>query len=373
MTSLLNLRTRVAIAAATTIGVFGLAAVLAQTSASAAEPAPSQPTLAQTTEEALPDRATARPQTPPASAEETATETAPSSATNPDPGADPGTTTADPAAGTPPSSPTEDTTATEAGATTPETPAAPPVEPAVQTAPDPAPACPGSVDEMARQVVAGAWGAGDDRVARLTAAGCDAAAVQQAVNASLPARVPSAPAPRGGGQANPVSSGRVAPAPSTSGAVAPAAPADDGGVRVVGMTTITGGDASQRAIVAGVVGAYGGGANVRSVSLNSSGHLGSTYACTRPSDISLNIAQLGHNEARIRQILAHEIQHAKQNVVYGCLHSMPDVYNQFGGFEAMTDCMTQAATGSSAYLSYKTSCSAEEIRLASIVVRGSRI
>lgn len=39
-----------------------------------------------------------------------------------------------------------------------------------------------SVDELAREVIAGKWGAGEDRVARLTAAGYDAKAVQARVN-----------------------------------------------------------------------------------------------------------------------------------------------------------------------------------------------
>ena len=39
-----------------------------------------------------------------------------------------------------------------------------------------------SVDEIAREVIAGNWGNGQDRVNRLTAAGYDAAEVQKAVN-----------------------------------------------------------------------------------------------------------------------------------------------------------------------------------------------
>lgn len=39
-----------------------------------------------------------------------------------------------------------------------------------------------SIDTIARQVLAGQWGAGQDRINRLTAAGYDAGAVQEAVN-----------------------------------------------------------------------------------------------------------------------------------------------------------------------------------------------
>lgn len=50
------------------------------------------------------------------------------------------------------------------------------------------------LDTVAREVIAGDWGNGDDRVARLTAAGYDASAVQDRVNAILYGDTP-APAP----------------------------------------------------------------------------------------------------------------------------------------------------------------------------------
>ena len=40
----------------------------------------------------------------------------------------------------------------------------------------------GGMDDIARQVLAGQWGNGQDRINRLTAAGYDAGAVQQAVD-----------------------------------------------------------------------------------------------------------------------------------------------------------------------------------------------
>jgi len=51
-----------------------------------------------------------------------------------------------------------------------------------------------STDEIAREVIAGSWGNGDDRKSRLTAAGYDYSAVQAKVNALLGANVSSAPA-----------------------------------------------------------------------------------------------------------------------------------------------------------------------------------
>lgn len=60
-------------------------------------------------------------------------------------------------------------------------------------APTPAPATGGPlpIDQVARQVIAGSWGNGDDRIRRLRAAGYDPAAVQAAVNR----QVHGAPAP----------------------------------------------------------------------------------------------------------------------------------------------------------------------------------
>ena len=139
------------------------------------------------------------------------------------------------------------------------------------------------------------------------------------------------------------------------------------------MTTITGGDQTQRSIVADTIAAYAGGANVRSVTLNSSGHLGQTYACTTPSDIALNIAAMGHNSTQIKMVLVHEIMHAMQNTVYPCLYNTPQVYNQFGGFEPMTDAMTAAITGSTAYLNYQTHFTPNQLHLASLVAHGTRI
>jgi lysozyme len=52
-----------------------------------------------------------------------------------------------------------------------------------------------SVDELAREVLAGKWGNGDDRKNRLTAAGYDYSAVQAKVNELLGAKKSSAPAP----------------------------------------------------------------------------------------------------------------------------------------------------------------------------------
>ena len=40
----------------------------------------------------------------------------------------------------------------------------------------------GGLDDIARQVLAGQWGNGQERISRLTAAGYDAGAVQQAVD-----------------------------------------------------------------------------------------------------------------------------------------------------------------------------------------------
>lgn len=51
-----------------------------------------------------------------------------------------------------------------------------------------------STDEIAREVIAGSWGNGDDRKSRLTAAGYDYSAVQAKVNALLGANKSSAPA-----------------------------------------------------------------------------------------------------------------------------------------------------------------------------------
>jgi hypothetical protein len=71
------------------------------------------------------------------------------------------------------------------------------------SAPAPAPAPPaptppvkGTVQEIAREVIAGQWGSGPERVQRLTAAGYDASAVQAEVNRQLSANQPPAPAPR---------------------------------------------------------------------------------------------------------------------------------------------------------------------------------
>jgi hypothetical protein len=68
------------------------------------------------------------------------------------------------------------------------------------SAPTPAPAPSGnkSTDELAREVIAGAWGNGEDRRARLAAAGHEYAAVQERVNAILGGGASvSAPAPSG--------------------------------------------------------------------------------------------------------------------------------------------------------------------------------
>ena len=51
-----------------------------------------------------------------------------------------------------------------------------------------------STDEIAREVIAGSWGNGDDRKSRLTASGYDYSAVQAKVNALLGANKSSAPA-----------------------------------------------------------------------------------------------------------------------------------------------------------------------------------
>jgi lysozyme len=51
-----------------------------------------------------------------------------------------------------------------------------------------------STDEIAREVIAGNWGNGDDRKNRLTAAGYDYSAVQAKVNELLGAKKSSAPA-----------------------------------------------------------------------------------------------------------------------------------------------------------------------------------
>jgi LysM repeat protein len=73
------------------------------------------------------------------------------------------------------------------------------------SSPSPAPSKPSgkSADELAREVIAGKWGNGEDRKARLTAAGYNYAEVQARVNAILssntsvpaPAPAPASPAP----------------------------------------------------------------------------------------------------------------------------------------------------------------------------------
>jgi hypothetical protein len=237
--------------------------------------------------------------------------------------------------------------------------AKPQLEPAVTPAPAPQPAgvCPGSIDEIAKQVLAGQWGNGSDRRSRLETAGCDYSAVQTAVNQQAPAPTPRPPAGGSGNQA-----------PSTT------APADNGTLTANGAT-ISGGTAAQRSMVAGIVASYAWAGEVTSVSLNNSGHYGLTQACVIGAPIDLNIASIGGNQALTRQVLVHEIMHLRQNQVYNgsCLYYSPDVFNQFGGFEAMTDCMTQAVTGSSSYLFNTGGCSTEQVRLAGIVAGGSRI
>ena len=61
--------------------------------------------------------------------------------------------------------------------------------------PAPAPALGKNVDEIAREVIAGKWGNGDDRKQKLTAAGYDASAVQNRVNEILRGGSASVPAP----------------------------------------------------------------------------------------------------------------------------------------------------------------------------------
>lgn len=69
--------------------------------------------------------------------------------------------------------------------------------PALTPSPTPAPAPSGgkSIDAVAREVIAGNWGSGDERKRKLSAAGYDAAAVQRQVNAILGGGGAAAPAP----------------------------------------------------------------------------------------------------------------------------------------------------------------------------------
>jgi len=141
-------------------------------------------------------------------------------------------------------------------------------------------------------------------------------------------------------------------------------------------TMITGGSASQRATVSAVLDAYGQHTQIAQVSLQPGlPHLGLTEACWYPTTplIQLDSSMTG---TQLTQVAAHELAHAIQNIVYGndCLWNKPNVYNQFGGYEAMADCMTQAMTGSTLFLYYKRGgCTASQVNSARMVVNGYKI
>jgi len=244
--------------------------------------------------------------------------------------------------------------------------------------PAPAPSPATSLDQVARDVIAGVWGSGEDRRARLTRAGYDYDDIQARVNAI--ATPPRATGGTGGTGSSGGSGGPVADEEppswcqtqywaSTSVHVGPGNPG-----LPAECVTITGGSPSQRAAVRSYVAAYGTYTWIKQIALvDGLAHLGMTTGCSTLTPLIQLRASMGGTQ--LKMVAAHEISHAITNYIYGgCDYSMGALADRFGGYEPMTDCMAQALTGSTANLYYRPDgCAPDQVALARQMVTGHTV
>ena len=255
-------------------------------------------------------------------------------------------------------------------------------------APQPAPAASPtkSLQQVAQEVISGAWGSGADRQARLAAAGYDYTQVQAQVNAILGSQS-SQPASSGGSSSQKPSSsggsgssgssggGAAAPAPAPA---APAAPTCANGPGRPSCIPINGGTAAQQAAVRSYLERWAGNAYIDHVNIVAGlGHLGITDLTCGNSGLATQMQlKASMTGLQLQQVTAHEIGHAVVNYVYrgtGCSYMTGNPATLFGGNEPMADCMAQAMTGSSADLYYTGGCSAQQVAWARQILSGQKI